>query len=286
MNVFIQTPSSPSLHEEMIKINFYLSVYHGNIQRNTNANMKTIVIILAGGKGTRMQSDIPKTLHLLSEKAMINHIVENVLPVDAKPTIIVGHKGEDVIAETGEKYSYVWQKEQLGTGHAVLSAKEKLFPENADYVIVVPGDAPLLKTETLEKLLEECKKNNTTISLAVASVPNFDGIYAGFERGGRILRNETGGAQAIIEWKDASGGERNIREINAGFYCFRADFLWENIEKLESANATKELYLTDLIALAVNAGEKVSAVVLENPLEGLGVNTQEELAAAEKAASV
>jgi bifunctional UDP-N-acetylglucosamine pyrophosphorylase/glucosamine-1-phosphate N-acetyltransferase len=248
--------------------------------------MKTIVIILAGGKGTRMQSDIPKTLHTISEKAMISHIVESVLPIDSCPTIVVGHKGEEVMAETGGKYSYVWQREQLGTGHAVLCAKEKLFSENADYVIVVPGDAPLLKTETLEKLLEECKKNNATISLAVAAVPNFDGIYAGFERGGRILRNETGGAQAIIEWKDASGEERNIREINAGFYCFRADFLWENIEKIESVNAAKELYLTDIIALAVTAGEKVSAVVLENPLEGLGVNTQEELAAAEKALSL
>jgi len=245
--------------------------------------MKTKIIILAGGKGTRMQSDIPKTLHLLSEKAMINHIVESVLPVDPKPTIIVGHKGEDVIAETGEKYSYVWQKEQLGTGHAVLCAKEKLLEGEADYVIVVPGDAPLLKTKTLERLLEECVKNNAATSLAVADAPNFEGVYAGFERGGRILRNETGGVKAIVEWKEASEGERKIREINTGFYCFRADFLWGNIEKLESKNVAKELYLTDLIAMAVKAGEKVNAVVLENPLEGLGVNTQEELAAAEKA---
>ena len=248
--------------------------------------MKTTVIILAGGKGTRMQSDIPKTLHLLSEKAMITHIVESVLPVDPKPTIIVGHKGEDVIAETGEKYSYVWQKEQLGTGHAVWCAKDALVKENADYIIVVPGDAPLLKTETLERLLGGCVKNNAALSLAVADAPNFEGVYAGFERGGRILRNETGDVQAIVEWKDARGEEKNVREINAGFYCFRADFLWGNIDKIENANAAKEIYLTDLVALAVNAGEKVNAVVLENPLEGLGVNTQEELAAAEKAASV
>lgn len=244
---------------------------------------KTQVIILAGGKGTRMLSDLPKTLHLLSEKAMINHIIESALPVDPKPTIIVGHKGEDVIAETGERYSYVWQKEQLGTGHAVLCAKEKLLEGEADYVIVVPGDAPLLKTETLERLLGECVKNNAAISLAVALAPNFEGVYTGFEKCGRILRNDTGDVRGIVEWKDATEGERNIQEINAGFYCFRSDFLWENIEKLESANAAKELYLTDLIALAVGTGEKVSAVVLENPLEGLGVNTQEELAAAEKA---
>lgn len=248
--------------------------------------MKTKVIILAGGKGTRMESDIPKTLHILSEKAMVNHIIESVLPVDPKPTIIVGHKGEDVINETGGKYSYVWQKEQLGTGHAVACAKETLLKEKADYIIVVPGDAPLLRTETLERLLEECINTHSAISLAVAAVPSFDGVYIGFEKCGRILRNETGGVHSIVEWKDASEGERKTREINAGFYCFRADFLWENIEKLESGNTAKELYLTDLIALAVKSGEKVSAVVLGNPLEGLGVNTQGELQAAEKAMSL
>lgn len=245
--------------------------------------MKTKVIILAGGKGTRMESDIPKTLHRLSEKAMIAHIVESVLPVDSCPTIIVGHKGEEVIAETGGKYSYVCQKEQLGTGHAVACAKEALLTENADYIIVVPGDAPLLKTETLNHLVEECANANAALSIAIASVPNFEGIYAGFERGGRILRNKDGGVRGIIEWKEASEDERTLREINAGFYCFRADFLWENIGKIESANTAKEIYLTDLIAMAVRAGEKVSAIILKNPLEGLGVNTQEELAAAERA---
>lgn len=285
MNVFTKNSFTLSSWRND-EINFYSSLYHGIIQRNTTPMQNRIfakVIILAGGKGTRMESDIPKTLHLLSEKAMINHIVESVLPVDSNPTIIVGHKGEDVIAETGGKYSYVWQKEQLGTGHAVLCAKETLLEIGPDYAIVVPGDAPLLKTETLKRLLEECADTHSAISLAVASVPNFDGVHVGFERGGRILRNEEGGVRGIIEWKDASEEEREIREINAGFYCFRADFLWENIEKLESKNAAKEIYLTDLIALAVKAGEKVSAVVLENPLEGLGVNTQEELAAAEKA---
>lgn len=246
--------------------------------------MKTKVIILAGGKGTRMPSDIPKTLHRLSGKAMLMHIVESVLPIDSCPTIVVGHKGEDVIAETGGKYSYVWQKEQLGTGHAVLCAKEILSREGADYVIVVPGDAPLLKTETLRRLLEECTNTCSAISFAVASAPNFEGMHFGFEKGGRILRNqEDGGVRGIIEWKDASEKERKIQEVNAGFYCFRADFLWENIGKLESANASNEFYLTDLVARAVKAGEKISAVILENPLEGLGVNTEGELRAAERA---
>lgn len=244
------------------------------------------VIILAGGKGTRMQSDIPKTLHRLSEKAMISHIVESVLPVDPLPTIIVGHKGEEVIRETGEQYSYVWQKEQLGTGHAVACAKERLLQEKVFYTIVVPGDAPLLKTETLKRLLDECAGNAAAISLAVAIVPNFEGAYAGFERCGRILRNEIGGVRGIVEWKEAGEEERKIREINAGFYCFRADFLWENISKIQSSSVAKELYLTDLIAIAVAGGEKVRAVVLENPLEGLGVNTQKELSAAEKAMSL
>lgn len=246
--------------------------------------MKTQVIILAGGKGTRMESDIPKTLHRLFGKTMLSHIIEKALPVDSRPTIIVGHKGEEVINETKGKYSYIRQKTQLGTGHAILCAKETLSGEGADYVIVVPGDAPLLKTETLEQLLEQCKNAGTALSLAAAFVPNFEGMYLGFEKGGRILRNqEDGGVRGIVEWKDASEKERKIQEVNAGFYCFRADFLWENIDKLESANAANEFYLTDLIALAVNAGEKVCAVVLANPLEGLGVNTEEELFAAERA---
>lgn len=245
--------------------------------------MKTKVIILAGGKGTRMQSDIPKTLHRVFEKTMINHIIESVLPLDPCPIIVVGHKGEEVVNETGGKYSYVWQKEQLGTGHAVACAKEKLLEEEADYIIVVPGDSPLLRTETLTRLFEECSGTGAALSLAVSSVPNLEGIYGGFERGGRIVRDESGGVRGIIEWKDASEAERKIREINAGFYCFRADFLWENIEKLENNNAAKEIYLTDLIALAVRAGEKVTAVILKDPLEGLGVNTPEELAASEAA---
>ncbi|MBI2120290.1 MAG: NTP transferase domain-containing protein [Parcubacteria group bacterium] len=248
--------------------------------------MKKKVIILAGGKGTRMQSDIPKTLHRLSEKAMISHIILSVLPVDPRPTIVVGHKGEEVVLETDEKFSYVWQKEQLGTGHAVACAKEKLLQDQkeglAEYILVVPGDAPLIKTQTLERLLEECASTGAALSLAVAVVPDFTGVSAGFERGGRILRNDAGDVRGIIEWKDASGEEREIREINAGFYCFRADFLWNNIEKLESANAAKEIYLTDIVALAAAVGEKIRAVVLDDPLEGLGVNTQEELAAAEQ----
>lgn len=249
--------------------------------------MKTKVIILAGGKGTRMQSDIPKTLHRVFEKTMIEHIIESVLSLDPCPVIIVGHKGEEVVNETNGKYSYVWQPEQRGTGHAVACAKDKLLKDQkeglADYIIVVPGDAPLITSQTLEHLLEECERTGAALSLAVASVPNFEGAYAGFGRGGRILRDKNGDMRGIVEWKDATEAEREIREINAGFYCFRADFLWRNIGKLEDNNAAKEIYLTDLIALAVKAGEKVRAVLLENPLEGLGVNTPEELLAAEQA---
>lgn len=233
-----------------------------------------------------MQSDIPKTLHRLSEKTILAHIIESVLPMDPCPTIVVGHRGEEVINETGGKYIYVWQKEQLGTGHAVLCAKEKLLKEGAGYVIVVPGDSPLVKTQTLNRLLEECANTGSAISLAVALVPNFEGVYLGFEKGGRILRNEAGDVRGIIEWKETSEGERALKEVNAGFYCFRADFLWENIGKIKNSSVAKELYLTDIIAIAVEAGEKVSAVTLDNPLEGLGVNTQEELATAEKAMSL
>lgn len=246
--------------------------------------MKTKVIILAGGKGTRMRSDIPKTLHRLFGKTMLQYVIESVLPLDPSPTIIVGHKAEEVMRETGENYSYVRQKEQLGTGHAVRCAKEALLPCGADYIVVVPGDAPLLKAETLRGLVEHCINTRSAISLSVASVSDFDDVRAGFLRCGRILRNEADGSvRGIIEWKDASEEERHIREINAGFYCFRADFLWENIDKLESANAAKEFYLTDLVARAVQTGGKVCAVILENPLEGLGVNTEEELRAAEHA---
>jgi bifunctional UDP-N-acetylglucosamine pyrophosphorylase/glucosamine-1-phosphate N-acetyltransferase len=243
--------------------------------------MKTKVVILAGGKGTRMLSDIPKSLHCISEKTMIKHILESVRPIDPHPVVVVGHKKEEVIAEGGEECFYVWQKEQLGTGHAVAVAKEKLLEEKADYILVVPGDAPLLTTHTLGSLLEDCINTKSVISLAVAVAPSFEKIFSGFEKGGRILRNKDGGVEGIIEWRDATEGERGIHEINAGFYCFRADFLWENITKIQNGNAAHEIYLTDLVALATKSGEGVSAVVLKNPIEGLGVNTQEELLSVE-----
>lgn len=230
-----------------------------------------------------MNSDIPKSLHHFSGKTMLARIIENVLPIDPHPTIVIGHRGEEIIHATEGKYSYVEQKEQLGTGHAVACARENLLKEKADHVIVVPSDSPLLSTNTLNLLLDECAISGASVSFAVASLPRFDGPYLGLAKFGRILRGGASDIRGIIEWKDASEEERNIREVNAGFYCFRTDFLLKNIEKLENNNAAKEFYLTDIIAHAIQSGEKVTPVILANPLEGLGVNSQEELETAKKA---
>jgi bifunctional UDP-N-acetylglucosamine pyrophosphorylase / glucosamine-1-phosphate N-acetyltransferase len=203
------------------------------------------VLILAGGKGTRMQSDLPKVLHAVHNKPMITRIVEATTDLTDKPIVVLGHRGELVQEEIGERAEYIWQHEQLGTGHAVLCAKDHPAARAAETVIVVPGDAPLLDASTLHALHRERASTGATISFASIIPPTFDGEYLPYAHFGRVVRKD-GEVSGIIEYKDADVETRDIREVNTGYYAFDAAWLWNNITSLSTNNTAKEMYLTDL----------------------------------------
>ena len=239
------------------------------------------IVILAGGKGTRMQSEMPKVLHNVNGIPIIKRLLKNIETLFAQPAIIVGYKGDDVISVLGDKYDYVRQSEQLGTGHAIWCAKKVLAPKNYKNIVVTPGDHPLISSETLKKLLDLHTRKQTKISLAVVSMPHFEGDFVGFYHYGRIVRGQNGEVQGIVEFKNATEEQKRICEVNTGYYCFDADWLWENIEKLNSHNAAQEYYLTDMVKIAFEQDERIASFIIENAYEGLGVNDKQQLAIVE-----
>jgi bifunctional UDP-N-acetylglucosamine pyrophosphorylase/glucosamine-1-phosphate N-acetyltransferase len=243
---------------------------------------KTQIIILAGGKGTRMQTNGPKVLVRVGGEPIILRLLKTVGAVCSKPTIIIGYQGEEVIKATGNKYHYVWQKEQLGTGHAVACARAELENKDFERIIVLPGDHPLLGEATLLKLIAAHGESGATLTLTTGQVENFDGDYAAFYNFGRIIRGSDGSVLRIVELKDASEEEKKITGGNLGYYCFQADWLWQNIDKLQDNNRANEYYLTDLVGLAREQGQKIQANIIDNIVEGFGINTPEQLAIVEK----
>ena len=247
---------------------------------------KTQIVILAGGKGTRMNCvDSPKVLHLVDGVPMINRLLETVCKICEKPTIVIGFQGEKVIEATANKFHYVWQKEQLGTGHAVAQTKTDLQKQGFDNILVLYGDHPFVSGKTIRDLIDCLEKSGDNVVLAMATLKfsDYQGIYNNFYNFGRIVRNQQGDIVGIVELKDADDEQRKIPEVNLGYYCFRANWLWDNIDKLQNYNQSKEYYLTDLIAMAVEQGNKIPFITIENPVEGLGINTKEQLESAEAA---
>lgn len=243
---------------------------------------ETHIIVMAGGKGTRMKQENPKVLTMLGGKPMIAYPLAEITKVCARPTIIVGYKGDEVIKTLGDNFHYVWQREQLGTGHAVMCAKEDLSKENIKTVVVFNGDHPLIRTETIKALVESHQKSGAVLTIGTVKVPDFVGDFVGYYNYGRIIRDGEGSISRITEVKDASEAEREIREVNVNCYCFDANWLWKNIEDLKNKNKAGEYYLTDTIGIAVSQGYKINAFVLDDPYAGYGINTQEELARAEE----
>jgi bifunctional UDP-N-acetylglucosamine pyrophosphorylase / glucosamine-1-phosphate N-acetyltransferase len=243
---------------------------------------KNHILILAAGKGTRMGVPHPKVLVEINGKPIFRNLADELSKAFPDISIIVGHEGQKVIDKIGNKFNYIWQKEQLGTGHAVLSAKDYLEKKEFENIMVIPGDHPLITTETLMKLAEEHSQENAALSLAVVKVPDFLGDNESFWNCGRIIRNQKGGIEAIVELKDADETQKNIQEVNVSYYCFNAEWLWENIEKLGNENNAQEYYLTDLIKIAKEQGEKIHTVVIENSREGFGINTEKQLSIVSK----
>jgi bifunctional UDP-N-acetylglucosamine pyrophosphorylase / glucosamine-1-phosphate N-acetyltransferase len=241
------------------------------------------IIILAGGKGTRMKSDMPKVLHPVKGKPIIERQLENITSICADPTIIVGFKADEVRAATHNKYHYVEQKEQLGTGHAIMCAKKDLEKRDIKTIIVLPGDHPLVQAQTLEYLLELHHNQKAAVTIGTTVVPNYDGEYSIFQNYGRIIRGQDGTVAKIVEFKDASDEERASREVNLSYYCFDATWLWANIDTIANKNKANEYYLTDMVQIAKEQGLVVAAYPIQSLTECLGINSPEQLRMVEAA---
>lgn len=241
------------------------------------------VLILGAGKGKRMNAkDLPKVLYPFAGAPLITYVVRAVKEsgVCARPTLVVGFLGDKVRALLGDAVEYVEQKEQLGTGHAV-SAARGVLEGRADHVLVLNGDHPLIRPQTIRGLAERHETNGAAITMATTTVPDFSDWRACFAEFGRIVRDEHGAIVRIVEAKDATPSEREIREVHPTIFCFRADWLWRNISSLSNKNAQGEYYITDLIGLATSQGIVIDSFAA-SPEECLGVNTPEQLKFAEE----
>ncbi|WP_102264800.1 bifunctional UDP-N-acetylglucosamine diphosphorylase/glucosamine-1-phosphate N-acetyltransferase GlmU [Mesobacillus jeotgali] len=232
-------------------------------------------IILAAGQGTRMKSKLYKVLHPVCGKPMVQHVIDQVKSLNINEIVtIVGHGAEKVKDQLGEDSQYALQAEQLGTAHAVQQAGDMLADKEG-VAIVVCGDTPLIKAETMEALFKHHEETNAKATILTARAEDPTGY-------GRIVRNAEGFVEKIVEHKDASEQERSINEINTGTYCFDNKMLFEAIQNVSNDNVQGEYYLPDVIEILKNQGEIVSAYVTDSFAETLGVNDRVALAEAER----
>jgi bifunctional UDP-N-acetylglucosamine pyrophosphorylase / glucosamine-1-phosphate N-acetyltransferase len=242
----------------------------------------TEIIILAGGKGKRMESDIPKALTPLRGKPFIRYILDELGKItDKKPIIVVGYKKESIIDELGGEYRYAVQENPLGTGHAVMSAISHVVPESKN-ILVLYSDQPLLKGETIRKMIEKHEESNSLLTMATVPIPSYDGWYGDvFGNFGRIVRSSDGTIQKIIEHKDATEIEKQILEVNPACFCFDSAWLWSRLAVLKNENAQGEYYLTDMVGTAFDEGITIQTISID-PLEAVGTNTKQQLELLEK----
>lgn len=230
------------------------------------------IVILAAGKGTRMKSALPKVLHRAGDRSLVDHVLRTAASVSpASIVVVVGHQADQVKESLRNRpgLSFAVQDPQLGTGHALLQA-EPLLRETTGTLVLLSGDVPLLRADTLASLLRRHEKRQAAATIVTAVVPSPDGY-------GRILR-EGGQIEAIVEHKDASPAEREIREINSGIYAFDIPPLFPALREIGSSNAQGEYYLPDLVRIYRRRGLTVETVRVEDPREILGVNSRRELA--------
>jgi len=229
------------------------------------------VCVLAAGKGKRMRSNLPKVLHKVLGRAMIDHILHTV--EDLKPkaiAMVTGHASEMVREHVGQPVNLDWviQDKQRGTGHAVQQCEDVI--RDVRDVLIVCGDTPLLSSDTLAKLVDEHRDANTDVTVLTAKPANPFGY-------GRIVRDGEGNVSSIVEEKDATAEQRLIGEVSSGIYCVRHEVLFDLLHSIDNTNAQDEYYLPDIVPLALNAGQSVQAVSMFDSDEMVGVNDRVDL---------
>lgn len=229
-----------------------------------------MTIIMAAGKGTRMKSQKSKLVHKIYDKELVRRVVDIAKEIGTDEVVaVVGYLREQVQEVLKDEVEYAYQEELLGTGHAVMQASEYLKGKKGK-VVILYGDVPILKPETLENLISKSFKNKESATLLTALYENPTGY-------GRIIRDEEGNIKAIIEEKDANTEEKQIKEINSGIYCFDIEELVSALELIKPNNAQGEYYLTDVIKIMNDKGLKTGAVIVEDNTEILGVNDRAQL---------
>ena len=237
---------------------------------------KFCALILAAGKGTRMKSDKAKVLHVLNGKPLLHYSIVAAKEAGAEKIVaVIGHQADKVREEfANSDCIFVEQKPQLGTGHAVLQAKDVL----ADYkglTVILCGDVPLLKAATIKSLVDNHLAAKAVVSV-LTTIPPPPHAY------GRIVKDDKGNVLKIVEHKDATEDEKKIGEINTGIYCVDTQFLFSALGKVTNNNQQKEYYLTDIVEIAGREGVEVKSLIASDYVEVMGINTLEELSRAEK----
>ncbi len=232
-------------------------------------------IILAAGKGTRMKSEKAKVLHELFFAPMIHHVLNALSPLKIeKNVVVVGHQRDKVMSALSDfSLEYTIQEDQLGTGHAALCAEDAVH--GSDTVMILCGDTPLIQAETLAAMYDQHKHSDSVLTV-MTTVLDDPSNY------GRIITGNDGNVLSIIEEKDASSEVKEIKEINAGIYCVDSSFLFQALKEVGTDNKQGEVYLTDIVGIAVSKGNKVRNFINPFPEDILGVNSRVELAQADK----
>lgn len=234
------------------------------------------IIILGAGKGTRMKSNQAKVLHEIFYAPMIHHVIKAVKPLNAlQKVVIVGHQREKVLqALAGFNVEFVVQEQQLGTGHAVLCAENNI-DDRCETVMILCGDTPLVRSESLAAMVQHHNETNAALTVMTTILEDSTNY-------GRIICDASGKIRAIVEEKDATDAQKNIKEINAGIYCVQKSLLFNALKRIDTNNSQGEAYLTDILSLAVDDSFHVEKFINSKKEDILGVNSRIEMARAHK----
>jgi len=245
---------------------------------STSPANAALAVVMAAGKGTRMKSELPKVLFPVAGRPMLHYVLDALRAGGvAKMVVVVGYRADDVraVVDGAPDVVFAQQREQLGTGHAVMSAREQ-FVTHPGPVVVVAGDSPMMQAATIRTLLDEYRREPAACLLGTIRHPQPTGL-------GRILRDGQGNFVGIVEEKDATPQQRQIDEVNMSYYVFGAADLAGVLDQVRADNAQREYYLTDCPGLLARQGRPVRAVCVLQPCEALGVNNRDELAVVENA---